>query len=113
MATGIDQPMDLPPEPPVYSGTDSSPGTPGDATAAAPPRGHPVMAWIVIILVVGFVTLAPLVLKEDKWSQTADSIGAVVDVGQARFLLGLRKLGMESPKEEAQLLHKFDSGPVD
>jgi membrane protease YdiL (CAAX protease family) len=103
--------MDFHEEPAVDSGTVSSPDTPTDTRRA--PRGHPVLAWLVIILVVGFVTLAPLVLQEDKWSQTSDSIGAVMDVGQARFLLGLRKLGTESPQEEVQLLHKLDSGPVD
>jgi membrane protease YdiL (CAAX protease family) len=71
------------------------------------------MAWVVIILVVGFETLAPLFVQEDKRSQTSDSIAAAVDVGQARLLLGLQKLGTETPQQRAQLLGKFDSGPVD
>jgi membrane protease YdiL (CAAX protease family) len=105
--------MDLHEEPPVDAGTSAAAGTPLDAGQMAPPRGHPVIAWIVIILVVGFVTLAPWFLHEDKWSQTSDSIGAVVDVMQARLLLGLNKLGAETPQQDAQLLSKFDSGPVD
>jgi membrane protease YdiL (CAAX protease family) len=86
---------------------------PTDTGLPASPRGHPVIAWVVIILVVGFETLAPLFVQEDKRSQTSDSIAAAVDVGQARLLLGLHKLGAETPQQKAQILGKFESGPVD
>jgi membrane protease YdiL (CAAX protease family) len=105
--------MDLHQEPPLDSGSISPPGTPANTSLGVPPRGHPVLAWIVIIAVVGFVALAPFFVQEDRLSQTADSISAVTDVGQARFNLGLRKLGTESPQEEIKLLNKLNSGPVD
>jgi membrane protease YdiL (CAAX protease family) len=104
--------MDDHEEPPVDSGTVMSPGTATDTDPPAPPRGHPVIAWVIIILVVAFVTLVPLFVPEDKKSQASDSIGTVMDVGQARFLLGLHKLGVQKSQEE-DLLGKFDSGPVD
>jgi membrane protease YdiL (CAAX protease family) len=105
--------MDYHEEPPIDSGAVAASDAPTDRGLSPTPRGHPIIAWVVIILVVGFVTLSPFVIQEDKRSVISDTVEAVTDVAQARFIVGLHKLGSETPQQEAQFLGKFDSGTVD
>src|SRR5437879_1309661 len=75
-----------------------------------PPKGHPLVAWLVIILITGFLVVFQSLRSEKRAADTEDRAGLLTMQLQARSIVGVAHL-LSAPSSGTQV-QSLNTGPV-